>query len=1123
MSIVLSKTVKTAKSLLNLSQAKYKKVESNYSRYNQNLFILILVSGILSVFGCQVEKTEINEIPTKFKNIPITESNIKFRNEVIENNVFNFFNYIYIYNGGGVAIGDINNDGLKDIYFSSNQGSNKLYLNKGKLKFEDVTKEFGVEDNMGWSTGVSMIDINNDGWLDIYVCKSAMMNNQELRKNKLYINQEGKSFKEMGAQYGLDDPAYSTQAYFFDYDNDLDLDMYLVNHRVDFTNTIRYNTNTQHIIEPFASDKLYRNDGQRFTDVSNASGVENKTWGLSAAIQDFNNDGWLDIYVCNDFIYGDQLMINDQNGGFKNEIHTIFDHTPFFSMGSDVADINNDSKMDLMVVDMISEDHVSNKRLMAGMSTPQFNLLVELGNHYQYMTNVMQLNRGNGAYSDIAYASGVANTDWSWAPLLADFNNDGLKDLFITNGIKRDMTDNDFKSALEERAAQGPINIEELFDIIPSRKVKNYLFENQGSTQFKNVTTDWGLTEHINSNGASYGDLDNDGDLDIVLNNLGDYASLYENLTNKSYLKVKLNGPPANKSGLGTILELEGPNGTQYHQHFLNRGYQSSVADEIIFGLSTSTEPVSLKVQWPDGKTETIEGIKTPNTLIVEYGNASSNAEKEHIDNNQSFVGNKQLSDKVNYTHTENKFDDFSREILLPQKYSSLGPYSSIADVDGNGFDDIFISGSKDMPALLMLQKANGEFVNSSSNTWEDDKSFEDLGSVFIDGDLDGDLDLYVVSGGNESSENSDQLLDRYYINDGKGNFSNSPVSIPSIKSSGYKVIKADYDNDGDEDLFVAGRIVPGKYPLPASSNILRNDNGRFVNVSNQVAKGLSEIGLVTDAIFSDYDNDKDLDLLIVGEWMGLTIFVNDNNSFTKKEYANISGKGWWYSINSGDFNNDNKPDFVLGNLGLNNKFGAKKDKIFHVFCNDFDASGNLDIVLSKENNGKLLPVRGRECSSQQMPFIKAKFPNFKSFAESDLEGIYGEDKIKEALHYTVNNFESIVLLSNESGSFDKLSLPITAQYGPILSTIIKDINNDGHLDIIGAGNIYDAEVETVRYDASKGFVLLGDGTGSFKEWDNSGLLLNGDVKQIQLFDYQSQIHLMVVKNSGKLDFIKFD
>ena len=1081
---------------------------------------LLCIVIIYTLFcSCDNKVLKPNPNTTLFTTIPAGDSKVTFRNTVKESLNFNFLNYLYMYNGGGVSIGDINNDGLDDLYFTANQGTNKMYLNKGKMIFEDITDKAGLADQEGWTTGTSMVDINNDGLLDIYVCKSGNASNPVLLRNKLFINQGNNTFKNLASEYGLDPMTFSTQSYFADFDKDGDLDMYLVNHRIDFQNTIVMSTEIQKNIVPEFSDRLFSNDGNRFTDITEISGITNKAWGLSASISDFNNDGWLDIYVCNDFLEPDILWINNKNGGFTNEVLDYMDHISYYSMGSDVADINNDGFHDLMVLDMVSEDHMRSKQNMPGMSSSQFNTMVNFGYHHQYMANMLQMNNGNSTFSEISHFAGVSKTDWSWGPLFADFDNDGLRDLFISNGIKRDMTDNDYKNKLGQRSAKGQMTLEEVYEIAPSTKLKNYIFKNSGDAVFENKVKEWGFDQNLNSNGAAYSDLDNDGDLDLVINNLEDFASIYENHSSNNYLKLKCKGPSNNAMGLGTKIEVKLADKTIHHQHFINRGFQSSVSPIINLGLGDEKSIESLTINWPDGKSQILKNVKANQFLEVNYANADQNT----IANVEHTALVKQVNPStfnVNYVHKENVYDDFSAEILLPYKHSTMGPKIATGDVNADGLADFYLSGTENMTGKLFIQTADNQFFESSPNLWLADKKYEDIGAHFFDSDGDGDLDLYVVSGGNEHSRSISMFQDRLYINNGEGTFTKSVNKLPKITSSGSIIISADYDKDGDMDLFVGGRIVPGKYPTPASSILLENKNGKFRNVTKTKAPELDKLGLVTDAVFSDYDQDGDSDLMIVGEWMPLTIFKNENGKFTKNEMSSVSGVGWWQHINAVDIDADGDYDYILGNLGLNNKFGAKEDKPFHVFCNDFDGSGNLDIVLSKESKGKLLPVRGRECSSQQMPFIKSKFPTFKSFAEADLQTIYGEEKLSGGLHYKATNFESGILI-NQNGTLEYHALPKKAQYGPTLSTICVDVNKDGHLDIIGGGNIYNTEVETVRFDGSKGYILLGDGTGMFIDLPYSGFDLDGNVKDICWIDMGVKKSIIVAKNGEPIQMFE--
>ncbi|MFT5763594.1 MAG: hypothetical protein ACI8VT_002191 [Saprospiraceae bacterium] len=1078
---------------------------------------------ILGFFSCNNETKRNPEVELNgplFTPLPVTKTKINFRNIISETPEFNFLYYGYMYNGGGVAAGDINNDGLTDLYFTSNQGSNKLYLNKGSFKFEDITDKAKVSDPGGWTTGVSMIDINSDGLLDIYVCKSGSIGNPGQRKNRLYINNGNLQFTESASQYGLDDSAFSTQAYFLDIERDGDLDMYLVNHRPDFNNNSKINSAIQRDISMESSDQLYRNDGGKFTNITKEAGMLNKTWGLSAAIADFNNDGYPDIYVCNDFLEPDHLYINQKDGSFKNDILKHMKHISFYSMGSDVADFNNDGNLDLVVLDMVSEDHVRSKRNMASMSNSQFRTMVNVGYHHQYMANMLQLNNGNGTYSEIGQLAKVAKTDWSWAPLLADFDNDGWKDLFVTNGIKRDVTDNDYKIELGKRNAEGEsMSLDEIFSLMPSSKQKNYAFRNNGNLGFVKSTEEWGLDQALHSNGAAYADLDNDGDLDLVINNVDDFAAVYQNNSNKNYLQLKLTGPVENPSGVGATVSVNAPGLSQVQQVYFNRGFQSSVDQRLHFGLSDIDE-VAVIVEWPDGKTSALTAVKANQFLTIPYSKAKEieikKGDQEVLLTN---INPSQLG--IDYKHQENDYDDFINEILLPQKQSTLGPKLAVADVNGDGLEDFFIGGARNSPSSLFIQNAQG-FNPSNQSLFSRDADYEDTGALFFDADGDGDQDLYVASGGNEVPENDQSLQHRLYKNDGAGNFSKDASALPLIRRSGMAVKTADIDSDGDLDLFVGGRLIPGNYPFPSDSYILQNEGGRFIDKTAEIAPALNKIGLVTDAIFADYDNDNDEDLIIVGEWMPISIFENNSGHFDLKENPGFGkSNGWWYSIEKGDFDKDGDLDFIVGNLGLNNKFGSSAEKPFHVYCADFDDSGNYDIVLGKEGKMKqLLPVRGKECSSQQMPFINDKYPTYKQFAQAGLEDIYGE-KLNTALHYEVYTFASSYMQNNGDGTFTLSNLPQEAQFGPTLGIEITDINKDGNPDVVAVGNIYDAEVETIRYDASRGYVLLGDGSGNFKAILDSGFYNDWNAKDLEQIKIGNDNVFIIANNNGPLSFLK--
>ena len=1075
---------------------------------------------VILLYSCREEPGQSNnENKTLFTSISSIQSGIDFQNNITESVDFNFLYYGYMYNGGGVATGDINNDGLIDIFFTANQGPNKLYLNKGDFKFEDISSAAGVEDATGWKTGVTMVDINNDGLLDIYVCKSASVGNADSRRNKLFLNNGDNTFSERAAAFGIDDPAFSTQAYFLDIENDGDLDMYLVNHRPDFNNNTKISSDIQRDKSMETSDQLYRNEGGRFVNITSAAGLLNKTWGLSAAIADFNKDGYDDIYICNDFLEPDQLLINQKNGQFKDEVLKYMKHISFYSMGSDMADINNDNELDLVVLDMVSEDHVRSKRNMAAMSNSVFRSMVNIGYHHQYMANMLQLNNGNQSFSEIGQLAGISKTDWSWAPLLADFDNDGLKDLYVTNGIKRDVTDNDYKIELRKKNQEGAsMSLDEIFNLMPASKQKNYAFKNMGDLSFKKMAAEWGIDDALLSNGAAYADLDNDGDLDLVVNNIDDEASLYENKSTNNYLSIRLKGPGLNPLAIGSKVRVWNDHIDINQELYLSRGFQSSVSPVLNFGLNKE-ENVNVEVTWPRGRTSILNGVKSNQILDLDILNAQNARSVSPINPIFSSL-NDPSNFGVSFSHTENEYDDFINEILLPQKQSTIGPALAVADVNGDGKDDFFIGGARAQGGKIYIQNGSG-FDEGSSAQFDRHASYEDTGAAFFDLEGDGDKDLYVVSGGNESPEGSQSYQDRIYINDGNGNFQFTDTSIPQINTSGKCVIPGDIDGDGDEDLFVGGRQVPGKYPFPSDSYILINDNGRLMNESGDRAPEFENLGMVTDASFSDYDRDGDLDLIVVGKWMAIQIFQNENGHFSSISSPTLSNSnGWWYSIESTDIDRDGDEDYVIGNLGTNNKFGASIDKPFHIYCDDFDDNGTYDIVLSKEGKNKLLPVRGRECSSEQMPFIQEKFPSYKQFAEAGLQDIYGE-KLTTALHYEAYTFESSILVNNGQDGFELRPLPNEAQFGPTMASVVRDINRDGIEDIVGVGSIFNAEVETIRYDANRGYILIGQPDGSFKGLSNSGFYNDYNAKDVKFISINGESYFLIANNDGPLRLVK--
>ena len=1085
--------------------------------------IMIFYFFIATIYSCDkkefVGKT--NDSKTLFTLIPKTTSQIDFVNNVKQTNTFNCLNYTYALIGAGVAVGDINNDGLEDIYFISNQNSNKFYLNKSDFQFEDITESSNTSDNEGWSTGVSMIDINNDGWLDIYVCKSASLDNAKLRENKLFINLKNGTFKEDAKSWGLNDNGFSIQSYFFDYDRDGDLDMYLVNHRVDFENTLRIEYKENQKFYPETSDHLYRNDGNHFTDVTLQAKLINKAWGLSASIGDFNNDGWPDIYVANDYIAPDCLYINNRNGTFSNQINTRVKHISYNSMGSDYADINNDFLPDLMVLEMSAEDHVRSKENMPSMNTEGFEKIVKADYHYPYMANVLQLNNGNGSFSDIGQLAGVSKTDWSWAPLIADFDCDGFKDVFVSNGVERNFGNQDYARTVKKNLDEGiEMTKMEVIDMIPSDKLANYSYKNNGDLTFTNTSELWGFDQKLNSNGVAYADFDNDGDLDLVMNNMSDEATMYQNNAIGNYLNIKLKGSNKNSNAIGAKVKVFSNNKEQYQELYTSRGYMSSITHTLNFGFGEEELVNKIEVSWDNGLVSVLENIKTNQEIILDIKDALSiEPTKNEVNRNLIPVNPKSLG--LDFKHDENEFNDFSKQVLLPQKMSQQGPTLCIGDLNADGLDDVFIGGAKNQAGAIYIQTDNGMFSQMNQNAFLIDMTYEDSGSLFFDADKDGDLDLYITSGGYDLSENSHYFQDRLYLNNGKGVFSKSNT-LPKMLSNTKSVTSFDFDNDGDNDLVIGGHTVPGKYPLASKSYILENNKGVFKDVTEQIAPEFSKIGVVNAIASSDFDGDNDKDLIVVGEWMPITIFKNEKGVFSKVSNSEFSNtEGWWQTISTIDFDNDGDDDYFVGNIGGNNKFHPSVEKPLHIYGNNFDNNDTYDMVLSKDYKGNLVPVRGKECSSQQNAFVNDKAPTFKDFAASTLIDIYGDEQLKASYHKEVFMFNSVYIENKGNGVFKLHELPNSAQIGPTLGFAFTDVNKDGYQDVIGVGAIHETEVETMRYDANVGYIIISDSNGNFKPYKDINFYADKNAKAMKQIVINGKSHYLIANNNDILTIFR--
>ncbi|MET2985614.1 VCBS repeat-containing protein [Aureibaculum conchae] len=1114
-----------------------------------SFFILKSISlcSVFIFFSCSEIQTYKEEKDDElFSALTIDDTGLIFKNNLKESTTMNWLYYEYFYNGAGVVVADFNNDGLQDIYFTSNLSTNKLFLNKGGLKFKNVSVTAKAQGDGGFCTGVTVVDINNDGLKDIYLLKSGRFKSDDPLRNELLINigvddNNIPLFENKAKEYGLDLPHNSTQASFFDYDKDGDLDMFLINHNIDVYNT----DNISEVMRKTSNkigEKLYRNDNGKYIDVTKEAGIisNNIGFGLGIAIGDVNNDGWPDVYTSNDYYEKDHLYLNNQDGSFKETSLKSFGHVPTFSMGNDIADINNDGYLDIVSLDMMAEDNYSQKASMSAMNPEQFHTIEDLGLHSQYMYNALQINNGLEPntnvplFSDIAQLANVAATDWSWAPLLLDMDNDGFRDLFISNGIKRDIRNNDFliymRKKEKEAIKKGGVNQEEymkdLLSKMPTRKKKNYFYLNSKNLVFEKLN----LTQPATfSNGAAYADFDNDGDLDIIVNNVDDFPILYRNnQESNSFLSIKLQGTSNNKDALGTRVIVTANKETFIAENYYTRGYQSAMAIPLHFGLGDSKKVDSINIVWPDGKSQTLFDIEVNKEMTITYNPNENNKYYYDSPKNVLFQDITE-SIELRYKQEENDYNDFIKESLLPHKMSQEGPAMSVGDINNDGLDDIFIGGAKGYSAALYIQNRGGQFKNSNESLFIKEKQYEDVGASFFDADNDGDLDLYVVSGSNEYGVESKYYQDRLYTNN-NGIYKKAENPFENVPAVSGSIVKPyDFDNDGDQDLFVGGRQSPEKYPLSGTSLLLRNDsengNIKFTNIN---AKVLDEIGMVTDAEWTDIDGDNVKELVLVGEWMPVSVLKNNKGIFTNitTELGLEKATGWWFSLNVADYDNDGDIDIIAGNLGLNSKYQSTPDEPFEVYAKDFDNTGTLDIVLGYHQEGKLFPLRGRSCSSQQMPFIKKKFKSYHEFASAELIDVYGKENIDAALKYEANTFATSYFENDGKGNFTIKQLPMQAQTTAITSIISEDVNQDGNLDLLLFGNIYGFEVETPRQDAGYGFYLEGDGKGNFKPLMpyKSGLYVKGDVANAQLINLSDNLKVIgVAKNDDYFQLIKMN
>lgn len=1106
-----------------------------------NQFLLLLLTVFL--LSCR------NERKTVFREVPSSHSHIDFKNEISEDENYNILTYEYLYNGGGVAAGDLNNDGLPDLIFTGNMVSNKLYLNKGNFEFEDITEKAGIKGRPRWKTGVVMADVNGDGLLDIYVCYSGPGTDAE-RANELYINNGIKDgvprFTESAKQYGLDAPGtYTTTVSFFDMDNDGDLDLFMVNHAAMFYNPFFNTDKLRSKRHPKFGNRLYRNDGGVFTDISEQAHIDGGglNFGLSVAVSDINNDGWPDIYVTNDYDERDFLYLNNHDGTFREVLAKAASHISEFAMGSDIADYNNDGRPDIMVLDMLPEGNHRQKLLRGADAYDKYSMRVEHGFHRQQMRNTLQLNNGLDSsgipmFSEIGQMAGVSSTDWSWAPLFADFDNDGWKDLFVSDGILRDITNLDFvkyTSGYSSEYAQRNGNKGEMWQLVqqmPSTKLRNYIFRNNHNLGFSDSTAQWGLTKTSINNGALYADLDNDGDLDLVVNNLNDQATLWQNNTSETrhphYLKVRLKGEGKNTFGIGAKLYVQTAHGSQMQEEYLSRGFESSIDPVMHFGLGEDSLIQSLTVQWPGGRKSLLQNLKADQLLVIEESKTAvpdSGSGNKH----QSLFQDITQSSGISFFHRQSPFVDFKISPLLPYQLSKIGPCIASADVNHDGLEDIFIGSSAGQESLLYLQTPEGKFVPSQNQPWNLEKDITNADALFFDADGDGDPDLYLVAGGADYPLNNKNYQDRIFENDGHGNFKKADGALPAETISGSCARAADIDKDGLPDLFVGGRFKPGFFPAAPESIILKNKSRpgliRFEKDGTQTDSTLAHPGMITDACWLDLNKDGWQDLVVVGQFMPVCIFENQQGRLVDKTnaYGLTEMKGWWNRILAADFDNDGDEDLVIGNLGTNTQFKASGNEPMSITYADFNDDGLIDPVLCYYNQGKSYPYFSRDEIFRQMPSLQKKFARYADYADAQLPDMFSQDQLDHASHVEIKNLQSVYLKNEGNKKFSVSALPAYAQISAVNGMVAEDLDKDGNKDLVIAGNFYPFRTQLGPLDAGIGLVLKGDGKGGFSPlpYPQTGLCLPGDLRNLIKIKQGDHILILAAKNNGPVQMVR--